>query len=146
MCDGRPEGLAASSFTSVSIEPPLVSICVARSSATWPVLREAPCLGLSVLAEDHGPIARALATKGIDRFADVRWEESTEGAVFVHGSALWLDCAQFDELSAGDHDIVVLAVRRVWTYPTVSPLVFHGSAFRALRAGTTADEHRVLYL
>ena len=134
MCDGRPEGLAASSFTAVSIEPPLVSICVAHSSSTWPVLREAQCLGLSVLAEDHGPVARALAAKGIDRFADVEWEESAGGAVFVHGSALWLDCARFVAFPAGDHDIVVLSVRRVWTYPAVAPLVFHGSAFRALRA------------
>lgn len=131
--DGRPRGLAASSFTSVSLDPPLVSVCIARTSTTWPALRTAPRLGLSVLAQEHGRIARSLAARGIDRFADVSWERTLQGAVFVDGSALWLDCTRYDELPAGDHEIVLLCVQQLWTYPEVSPLVFHGSKFRQLR-------------
>lgn len=135
--DGRPRGLAASSFTPVSLDPPLASVCIARTSTTWPVLRTAPRLGLSVLASEHGHVARALATRGIDRFAEVRWERTPRGAVFVHGSALWLDCARHEEFPAGDHEIVLLSIRRLWAYPDVSPLVFHGSKFRTL---WTADD------
>jgi flavin reductase (DIM6/NTAB) family NADH-FMN oxidoreductase RutF len=58
MLDGHPVGMAASSFTSVSLEPPLVSVCMAHSSSTWPSLRRAPSIGVSVLAAGHGDIAR----------------------------------------------------------------------------------------
>ena len=130
--DGRPQGLAASSFTSVSLSPPLVSLCIARTSTTWPGLRLAPRLGLSVLAEEHGPVARALAARGIDRFATVDWESTAADAVFVHGAALWLDCTLYAEVPAGDHEIALLCIRRLWTYPEVPPLVFHQSGFRRL--------------
>lgn len=134
MRDGRPEGISASSFTSVSLEPPLVSVCVAHTSTTWPSLRTLPRLGLSILAETHGPVARALAAKGIDRFAEVSWEQTDEGAVFVHGSALWLDTTIYQEIPAGDHLIALLQIRKIWSYPDVFPLVFHGSQFRRLLA------------
>jgi glyoxylase-like metal-dependent hydrolase (beta-lactamase superfamily II) len=61
--DGRPHGLAASSFTSVSIDPPLVSVCVAHTSTTWPLLSTMPGLEASVLGEDQGELCRALAAK-----------------------------------------------------------------------------------
>jgi flavin reductase (DIM6/NTAB) family NADH-FMN oxidoreductase RutF len=130
---GRPRGLAASSFTSVSLDPPLVSVCIARTSTTWPALRGAPRLGLSVLAQEHGQVARSLAARGIDRFAEVSWEPTPQGAVFVHGSALWLDCTRYQEFPAGDHEIVLLCIQQLWAYPDVAPLVFHGSKFRRLR-------------
>jgi flavin reductase (DIM6/NTAB) family NADH-FMN oxidoreductase RutF len=131
---GSPCGLAASSFTPVSLQPPLVSVCIARTSTTWPELRTAPRFGLSVLAEEHGQVARSLAARGTDRFAEVSWQRTRQGAVFVHGSALWLDCIRYDELPAGDHEIVLLCVQQLWAYPDVPPLVFHGSKFRQLRA------------
>jgi flavin reductase (DIM6/NTAB) family NADH-FMN oxidoreductase RutF len=130
--EGRPRGLAASSFTSVSLDPPLVSVCIARTSTTWPALRMAPRFGLSVLAAGHDQIARSLAARGIDRFAEVSWEHTAQGAVFVHGAALWLECTRYDEFPAGDHEIVLLRIQRLRTYPEVSPLVFHGSKFRQL--------------
>jgi flavin reductase (DIM6/NTAB) family NADH-FMN oxidoreductase RutF len=133
MDDGVPVGLAASSFTSVSIDPPLVSVCVAWTSTTWPLLSKRPRLGLSILSEDHGPVARALATKGIDRFAGVSWESTAEGAVFVHNSALWLDTTVWKEVPAGDHAIVVLSIEAFTVHPDVAPLVFHGSMFKQLR-------------
>ncbi|HEX3649271.1 MAG TPA: flavin reductase family protein [Pseudonocardiaceae bacterium] len=133
MDGGTPVGLAASSFTSVSLRPALASVCIARTSTTWPQLRLAPHIGLSVLAEQHGRVARALAAKGIDRFADFRWERTDDGAVFVHDSCLWLDTHLEREIPAGDHDIVLLRIEAVWTYPDVAPLVFYGSGFRGLR-------------
>jgi flavin reductase (DIM6/NTAB) family NADH-FMN oxidoreductase RutF len=134
MHDGAPIGLAASSFTSVSIDPPLVSVCVAVTSTTWPKLRTLPRLGLSVLAEEHGPAARALAARGIDRFAEIDWQRADGGEVFVAGSALWLSTTLWKEVSAGDHDIALLQIEALWSYPDVAPLVFHGSSFRQLRS------------
>ncbi len=129
-----PIGLAASSFTSVSVEPPLVSVCMQHSSTTWPVLRDRPRLGLSVLAEGQDEICARLASKTGDRFAGTSWFASPDGAVFVHGATLWLDCTIHAEVPSGDHDIVLLNIHGISADPDVLPLVFHGSRFRRLAA------------
>ncbi len=132
VADGVPAGLAANSFTSVSLDPALVSVCMARTSTTWPVLRELPGIGISVLAEGHASLCRMLAAKGINRFAGISWEASGSGAVFIHGAALWLDCELTDEFAAGDHDIALLRICTMRSFPEVSPLIFHRSAFYRL--------------
>lgn len=132
LIDGVPEGMAASSFTSVSLDPPLVSVCVANTSTTWPKLAPLPRLGLSVLASEHGPVARSLASKTGDRFSDVEWEATERGAVFVHGSTLWLECAPFDRVPAGDHEIVILQIVALAIYPDIAPMIFHRSGFHGL--------------
>lgn len=132
LVDGLPVGMAASSFTSVSIEPPLVSVCVARSSATWKVLRTAERLGVSVLSEDHAAASRQLAASGVDRFAGLDWRGTADGAVFVGGSAALIDCSLASEVDAGDHLLALLRIHAVSSDPTVTPLVFHGSGFRRL--------------
>jgi flavin reductase (DIM6/NTAB) family NADH-FMN oxidoreductase RutF len=132
MVEGQPAGMAASSFTSVSLDPPLVSVCVAHTSSTWPVLARAERLGVSVLSDAHSQVARALSAKGVDRFADVDWELTEHGAIVVHGSTLWLSCRVYDSFAAGDHDVVLLRIVTLQSYPEVAPMVFHGSAFRSL--------------
>jgi flavin reductase (DIM6/NTAB) family NADH-FMN oxidoreductase RutF len=132
LLDGVAEGMAASSFTSVSLDPALVSVCVANTSTTWPKLAKLNRLGLSVLAGDHAPIARALASKTGDRFDGVDWTSTDSGAVFVHGATLWLECAPFKRVAAGDHEIVVLQIVALAMYPDVAPMVFHRSNFHEL--------------
>jgi flavin reductase (DIM6/NTAB) family NADH-FMN oxidoreductase RutF len=132
LLDGVAEGMAASSFTSVSLDPALVSVCVANTSTTWPKLARLDRLGLSVLAGDHAPIARALASKTGDRFDGVEWTATDSGAVFVHGATLWLECAPFKRVAAGDHEIVVLQIVALAMYPDVAPMVFHRSNFHEL--------------
>src|SRR5258708_2550039 len=90
---GQPVGMAASSFTSVSLEPPLVSVCVQSSSRTWAVLKDAKRIGVSVLGEKHGDICRQLSAKTGDRFAGVDWEVSPADALFICGAAVWLECS-----------------------------------------------------
>ncbi len=132
LVDGKPEGLAASSFTSVSLSPPLVSVCIAHTSTTWPRLGRAESLGLSVLAEAHDTVARSLASKNGQRFAAVGWDRTPSGAILIHGSALWLESEIHEVVPAGDHDIVLLRVTRVEPRTDVAPIVFHGSKFRRL--------------
>ncbi len=133
--DGVPAGLAANSFVSVSLDPPMVSICVAHSSTTWPVLRRADRLGVSVLGAHQEHIGRQLSARNIDRFAALRWRTSPDGAVMLDGSSAWLDCGVEREIPAGDHDIVLLRVYDVDADPEVAPLVFHGSRYRRLLNG-----------
>lgn len=135
--DGVPVGMAASSFTAVSLDPPLVSVCIQHSSTTWPRLRVRPYLGVSVLAEGHDDACISLSRKTGDRFAGVGWTERPSGAVVVHGSTAQLDCRLRDEIPAGDHLIALLEICSLHADPDASPLIFHGSRFRRL---TTAGE------
>jgi flavin reductase (DIM6/NTAB) family NADH-FMN oxidoreductase RutF len=132
LVDGHPVGIAASSFTSVSLDPPLVSVCVAHSSTTWPVLRRSARLGVSVLNADQEDACRQLSVRGIDRFASLRWNATADGAVLLDGASAWLDCSTEQQVRAGDHDIVVLRVHELDADHGLAPLVFHRSRFRRL--------------
>ncbi|WP_370588783.1 flavin reductase family protein [Pseudonocardia sp. C8] len=129
---GRPRGIAASSFTPVSLNPPLVSVCVQNTSTTWPRLRTLPRLGVSVLGAGQDTTATRLAAKHGDRFADVPWQATPDGGVLVHQAVLWLDCSVHSEVSAGDHIVALLQVHGLRSHPDRVPLVFHGSRFRQL--------------
>jgi len=132
LADGGPAGIAASSFTSVSLEPALVSVCVAHTSTTWPALRVAGRLGISVLSEAGEAACLSLSAKGTDRFAALSWTAHDDGAVFLDNAVLRLNCSIEQEVAAGDHDIVVLRVHELSYHADGRPLVFHGSRFRQL--------------
>jgi flavin reductase (DIM6/NTAB) family NADH-FMN oxidoreductase RutF len=86
------------------------------------------------MSSDHGDVAKALASNEPDRFASIAWTASDRGAVFVHGSPLWLECVPFSEVRAGDHTIALLRVVAMATQPDVPPIVFHRSRFHTLTA------------
>jgi flavin reductase (DIM6/NTAB) family NADH-FMN oxidoreductase RutF len=133
LVDGEPVGMAANSFTSVSLDPPLVSVCVATTSSTWPVLRRAARIGVSVLSHEQESASRSLAARGIDRFADLSWHATDDGAILLDGATAWFDCSVEREIRAGDHEIVLLNVHGLGTAePHTPPLVFHGSRYRRL--------------
>lgn len=130
--DGALIGLAASTFVPVSLDPPLVSFCVQNSSTTWPKLKELPALGISVLGECHDAAVRTLAAKTGDRFAGLETESRESGAVFIHGTSVWLESAIEQLVPAGDHTIVLLRVSEITVHSGIAPIVFHRSAFRRL--------------
>lgn len=132
LLDRVPVGIAASSFASVSLDPPLVSVCVAHSSTTWPVLRQAPRFGISVLSADQERAARQLSARDADRFAALAWRTTVDGAVLLDGASAWLECGIETQHRAGDHDIVVLRVHDLDADHAIGPLVFHASRFRRL--------------
>jgi len=130
--DGAPVGMAANSFTSVSLDPPLVSVCVAATSQTWPQLRRAARIGVSVLSHEQEAVSRRLAARGVDRFTGLSWRATDDDAVLFDGVSAWFDCSVEREIRAGDHDIVLLNVHRLGTDVRTPPLVFHGSRYRRL--------------
>jgi flavin reductase (DIM6/NTAB) family NADH-FMN oxidoreductase RutF len=132
--DEVPVGFAASSFNTVSADPPLVAIAIQNNSTTWPRLAARPRLGLSILAADQGPLCRQLAARTGDRFAGVGWSATEAGAVLIHGAAAWLECSVHDLSAVGDHHLVVLRVMRHRTHDEVPPLVFQASAFHRITA------------
>jgi flavin reductase (DIM6/NTAB) family NADH-FMN oxidoreductase RutF len=139
--NGEPAGLAANSFVSVSLDPPLVSVCIGHSSTTWPVLRAAGRLGISVLGAHQETASRQLSSRDGDRFAGLRWRATDDGAVLLHEASAWFECSIEREIAAGDHDIVLLRVHDLGASEAM-PLVFHGSAYRQLQVcGSTARGH-----
>jgi flavin reductase (DIM6/NTAB) family NADH-FMN oxidoreductase RutF len=130
--EGRLVGLAASSFTSVSLDPPLVSFSVANTSKTWPDLRRTAHLGVTVLADHHVEVCRQLAGPVEERFAGVAVSATDEGAVTLDEGLARFDCTIYREVEAGDHLLVLLRLHAVEHPETGSPLIFHRSGFGRL--------------
>jgi flavin reductase (DIM6/NTAB) family NADH-FMN oxidoreductase RutF len=132
LVDGEPVGMAVSSFTSVSLDPPLALVCVAHTSSTGERLAAVDRVGVSVLGSTHEVGCRALSSKDPDRFASIDWRSTELGAVLIDGATAWLDCEVDQIHDAGDHKIVLLRILDLDADVEVAPLVFHGSRFRAL--------------
>ncbi len=127
---GEKLGFVASSFSvGVSFDPPLVLFSVQNTSTTWPRLREASRIGVSVLGRDHADACRQLASRGGDRFSGLDIATTETGAVLLNGSAVWMECEIMSENPAGDHKIVLLAVKELKVDRDMEPLVYHGREF-----------------
>jgi flavin reductase (DIM6/NTAB) family NADH-FMN oxidoreductase RutF len=138
LVDGAPAGLAANSFTSVSLDPPLLSVCVAHTSTTWPVLADRARLGVTVLGAEQEAACAQLAARTGDRFAGLDWHATDDGAVLLDGGSAWFDCSIEQHVRAGDHDIVLLRIHALDADHSVPPLVFHASRFRRLEEAADA--------
>lgn len=133
--DGAPVGLAASSFTSVSLDPPLVSVNLAVTSKTWPDLRRSAHLGVTVLADHHASVCRALAGPVEHRFDELTYSTTAEGAVTLDDGLASFDCTVYREVEAGDHVLVLLQLHAVrHAEDGAGPLVFHRSGFGSVVA------------
>jgi flavin reductase (DIM6/NTAB) family NADH-FMN oxidoreductase RutF len=130
--DGEQIGLAASSFSSVSLEPPLVSFSIANTSKTWPDLRRATHLGITILADHHGLVARQLAGPVASRFEGLDVVLSPNSSITLADGLASFETTIYEEVAAGDHTIVLLELHAVQRAESTSPLVFHGSVFRRL--------------
>ncbi|WP_019630287.1 flavin reductase family protein [Actinomadura atramentaria] len=128
---GAPEGLTATSFTSVSLDPPLVSFYVARSSTTFPRLRTASGFTVNVLRHDQADLAARFAARDADRFAaPTRWRSGPRGEPLLEGVAVRLGCAWHSVREIGDHLLVVGHVTGVEIGEDDDlPLLYHRGRF-----------------
>ncbi|HEY6762284.1 MAG TPA: flavin reductase [Baekduia sp.] len=124
MADGRPAGMAVGSFTSVSLDPPLVAFLPDRSSTSFPKIREARSFCVNVLGADQEGVCRALAAKGEDKFRDVAWAPGPSGSPVLDGAVAWIDCDLESVADAGDHYIVLGRVRALDVHHGSLPLLF----------------------
>lgn len=133
--DGTPLGLVASTLTvGVSLTPPLVSIAVQNSSTTWPTLRRAPELGISLLGTDQESLARQLASKDRSRrFVGVDPEVTAAGGLTIPDSSAFLWTRLYNEVEAGDHTMALLEILGTSNEDGPEALVFHRSAFKGMR-------------
>jgi len=129
--DGEPAGLIVNSLTSVSLEPPLLAFCSARSSLTWSRMRWAGRFGVNVLGRQHERFAARATPAGADRFVGLDWEFGRDGVPLLTNALACLECEIVAEHPAGDHWIVVGRVDHLRISPTKDPLVFFAGAFGA---------------
>ena len=131
-----PVGFTCQSFTSLSLEPPLVSFAPARTSTTWPRLRDIGRFCVNVLADDQDGLSGQFARSGTDKFAGVGWTPSAHGSPVLEGVVAWIDCELYAEHDGGDHTIVVGRVLDLGATAERTPLVFHRGAY-GLQAAVT---------
>ncbi|MFC3996625.1 flavin reductase family protein [Nocardiopsis sediminis] len=132
---GEPVGLTATSFTSVSLAPPLVAFYIAESSTTWPKLRRADAFGVHLLADDQAAVAARFAAKGVDRFAHpTSWQRGTGGVPLLDDTAVRLLCRRDDTRRIGDHWLVVGEVVEAEVGAPRPPLLYHQGTFGGFAA------------
>jgi len=105
--DGQPAGFAAQSFTSLSLEPPLVALCPAKTSTSWPRVRQSGHFCINILAEDQKLVCDLFARTGIDKFGTLKWHKGARGSPVLDGILAYIDCELEAEYEAGDHTIVI---------------------------------------
>lgn len=105
--DGVPRGFTANSFTSVSLDPPLVLVCIAKAAASCPVFTAASHFAVNILAEQQASLSMLFASKSADKFAQTAWRRGPAASPIIDGVAAWFDCYRHDVVDAGDHVILI---------------------------------------
>lgn len=131
-----PYGMTANAFASVSLDPPLVLVCVIRGARGSETIQANGVFAVSVLALEQEALSRHFASKdrprGAATFAGVCCREEVTGAPILEGSAAWLDCRLAAAHEAGDHLIFVGEVLALGCDPDAEPLLFHAGRYAAL--------------
>jgi flavin reductase (DIM6/NTAB) family NADH-FMN oxidoreductase RutF len=124
-------GFTCQSFASLSLDPPLVSFAPARTSSTWPRIRDTGAFCVNVLAADHRELSIGFARSGtaVDKFAGVDWYPAPSGAPVLDGVSAWVDCTLWAEHDGGDHTIVVGRVLDLGADPARLPLLFYRGGY-----------------
>ncbi|HEV7232821.1 MAG TPA: flavin reductase family protein, partial [Sphingorhabdus sp.] len=130
--DGKPIGLTANSFTSVSLDPPLLLVCIANNAGSAEALRAAESFAVNVLQIGQQPVSNLFAGKGEDRFAGTRWEVGEYGAPILPSSLGIFECKRDALHEAGDHFLLVGRVEKASFEPRRDPLLYFRGKYRRL--------------
>lgn len=130
--DAGPVGLAIGSFTSVSLDPPLVGFLPGKTSGSWPLIEATGSFCVNVLSDQQQDTCAVFASKSDDKFADVEWEAAGTGSPKISGSLAWIDCDIHQVVEAGDHWFVMGLVRDLWHAPEGDPLIFFKGAYAGI--------------
>ncbi|MER6347302.1 flavin reductase family protein [Streptomyces sp. NPDC001595] len=129
-----PVGFTATSLTSVSADPPMLSFGIGAGASSWPAIAEADHVGVHILGEHQQELAATFARSGADRFgAPTAWREGPEGVPVLDGVLAWLVCRVHARVPAGDHRIVLAEVAGGDPTGSGRPLLYHQGRFTALR-------------
>ena len=133
--DGQPAGFAAQSFSSLSLDPPLVALFPGRASSSWPKLRDSGSFCINVLSAAQQSLCERFAQSGADKFADVDWRPGPTGSPILQGVLAYIDCTLEAEHDGGDHTIAVGRVRELAIdNADGAPLLFFRGAYGSFSA------------
>lgn len=124
-----PLGFTCQSVTSVSLDPPYVSFCPAKTSGSWPVIRGVGKLCVNILSEHQVDMCARFATRGTDKFDGVTWFPGANGAPALHGTLASIEADVECEHDAGDHTIVIARVTGLRAHQDSGPLLFYRGGF-----------------
>lgn len=132
MAEGNPVGVSVGSFSSVSLDPPLVGFFIAETSTTWPRIEPTGGFCASILSSEHEELCRLFATKQADKFAGCTWSLSGSGRPIIEGAVAWIDCTIDSTHRAGDHRLVVGRIESMGLSGRDEPLIFLGGRYGRL--------------
>lgn len=134
----KPAGFACQSFSSVSLDPPLILFCPMKTSSTWQVVEKVGMFAINVLAEDQQAECSAFARKGGDKFREIHWHRSSRDLPLLEGASVAFECAVHNVVDAGDHWVVIGQVLAIDNHlgGSSEPLLFHQGKFRQLSGRT----------
>src|SRR5919112_2256799 len=130
--EGQPFGLTANSFTSVSLDPPLLLVCLHKEAASAPALLNAPRFAVNVLQTGQQPASIRFSTRQEDRFGANDWSRGESGAPVLHESLGVFECERYAVYDGGDHHILVGRVVKASFNPELDPLLYFRGRYRRL--------------
>jgi 3-hydroxy-9,10-secoandrosta-1,3,5(10)-triene-9,17-dione monooxygenase reductase component len=125
----KPVGLAASSFTSVSLDPALVLFCAGKTSSSWAKIQAAGSFCVNILGTDDEALCRTFASKVEDKFAGVEWHAGPTGSPILGSALAWIDCSMHKEVDAGDHIVALGRVHALGTKEASGPLAYYRGGY-----------------
>ena len=132
---GAPFGLACQSFSSLSLDPPLVLFCPGRNSTSWPPIQRTGQFTVNILAEDQQDVSAAFGSRTGAKFNSTSWHVTDRGAVVLDNVLVWLRCDIQAAYDGGDHQIIVGAVRQMEILRDHGPLLFFRGSYRSAARG-----------
>jgi 3-hydroxy-9,10-secoandrosta-1,3,5(10)-triene-9,17-dione monooxygenase reductase component len=132
--EGAPAGLTVGSFTSLSLDPPLVGFTVIREARSWPSIEAAGAFCVNVLAHDQVELCRIFSSRETAKFRGLRWRAAASGAPILEDVLAWVDCDTDRVLDAGDHRLVIGRVRALDVERGVAPLLFYRGGYSRAEA------------
>ena len=126
--NGEVFGFTANSFSSVSLDPPLLLVNIAKSAYGLKIFTQAAGFAVNILAENQRELSNTFASRGANKFAGVNWNEGETGSPLIEGVIGWFDCEFFEQVDAGDHVILIGKVLD-YEYTTDAPLAFCRGAY-----------------
>ncbi|YCI06457.1 flavin reductase family protein (plasmid) [Ensifer sp. D2-11] len=158
--EGRPVGFTANSFTSVSLDPPLLLVCLAKTSRNYATMTGAECFAINILSEAQKDVSNTFARPVEDRFAAVEWAKGPNGSPIFAQVAAWFECSMHDVIEAGDHVIMVGRVtafensglnglgyaRGGYFTPRLTAKAVSAAAGGEIRVGAVLERHGSVFL
>jgi flavin reductase ActVB len=132
--DERPWGFTASAFCSLSLDPPLILVCLDQKADSHTAFANAGHFAVSILASHQQSLAARFATKGMEKFSGITTEPGLETALpLIPEAVVHLECGMHQRIGVGDHTILVGEVMRAAVNESVEPLVYHARQYGVMR-------------